>query len=148
MSKRPESYLSTKPDWKQVFLIQSKSRGSANTLHMYGLLEKVQNPRTRLQIVSLSVVTTTLYPRLDLSALEPHISTLATREELNVICAIHVDTRRIYRCTNKSQRLQLPHKGSNFYIYRYKANYMELPPQKLQTRGCEYRRLTTSSIQI
>lgn len=52
------------------------------------------------------------------------------RDNLNEVRATSVYTR--YIGANKSQLPQLPQVGSDFYISRYKANYLDPPSQKLK----------------
>lgn len=65
-----------------------------------------------------------------LVALKPHITTLEVRDNLNVVRATYVYTR--YTSANKSQLPQKPQVSPDFCISRFKADYLDPPPNKLQ----------------
>lgn len=68
------------------------------------------------------------------------------RDNLNVMRATSVYTR--YIGANKSQLPQLPQVGSDFYISRYKANYLDPPTQKLKKELADTVDPPPSSIQM
>lgn len=123
------------PNWPQIGKKHSwfkfKSCRSANTLYIHELPEKVYNPWARLQFISLSAVTTTLYAGLGPSDPRTAYNPSSNERNLNRVRATYVDTRW-YIGANKSQLPQLPEEGSDFQISRREANYMGPPPKKLK----------------